>query len=290
MGPKKRNNQNRSKGKENDSDDERSVKKESYLNDFDIQVDDRIKSMEKELKKILADLTRMTRTETLKISKEIRTMTVKEFLEKGGDLNILEFRDISDSIVHDVSYRSPNIEDTTAICQKQNIEPVKAATNTKSTRKVLQAKRELQESALVRNAIKNSRSKKVDISTPLIGMNKKIGKQKTLVAPMIAPKFDISKPLSNAREPKQGETLVSLAGSPVVNMQPEKPSDDSNLISLSCLPQQTVLGGRLFLDENMSPNTLMQRKEIIEEAVNAINMRLVELDSQVTASSKLLDQ
>jgi len=276
-----------------DPDGEILLKKEQYLKDFDIQVNERIKSMESELKSILADLNRMTRTEKLKISKDIRSMTIGEFLKKGGDLDTLDFRELSGSLVHDVSYVSPVTEDASVISHTK-IEEVKMppppANKAKGTRKVLKAKREVHDSSLVRSAIKNTRTRKGDFATPLGGVNLKQTKHSQLVTPMITPKFDTSKPLTNAREPKHGETLVSLSGSPVVKALPDNPADDSNLVSISLLPQQTVLGGRLFLDENMSPNTLLQRKEIIEEAVHAINSRLEELNSQITASSKLEDQ
>lgn len=272
--------------------DDKMLKKESYLRDFDIQVKDRIKAMENQVRKILAELNRLASTEKLKINKEIRTMTIKEFLEKGGDLDTLNFRELANSVITDTSYsKSPLPVDETMT--NMEVSANSTATKTTGNKKVLRGKRMAADSSLVRHALKNTRARKADLTTPLVGAgNAKFAKKQQLTTPMITPKFDTRKPLTSAREPKHGETLVSLAGSPVVKAQPDQPNDDSHLVSISLLPQhqQTILGGRLFLDEGMSPNTLLQRKQIIEEAVHAINCRLDELNSQISTGSNLEDQ
>ena len=201
---------------------------------------------------------------------------------------MLELKELSSPLIGDVSFMSPQVSnDTTQNTQRQNIigatEEMKKPAAAAAGRKLLKGKRLVPESPLVRgNGMKTTRSKQTDLWTPLHtkATNKR---QQQLVTPLITPKFDPSKPVTAAREPKRGETLVSLAGSPVVKAQADQ-GNDAHLVSISMLPQSTVLGGSLFLDEGMSPNTLIKKKQIIEEAVAAINTRLEMLNSQVTAS------
>ena len=124
--------------------------------------------------------------------------------------------------------------------------------------------------------MRNTRSKKTDLWTPL---------QTTQSKRLFEPKFDPSKPLTAAREPKQGETLVSLAGSPVVTAQLDHLGDDSHLVSILMLSQSTTveLGGRLFLDERMSPNTV----SAMNKAVRAINAQMEIVNSQMSATGTL---
>ena len=65
--------------------------------------------------------------------------------------------------------------------------------------------------------------------------------------------------------------------------------DRTDILSITVSADQARLGGRLFTDEAMSPNTLFQQKQVIEDAMAAINSRIDQLHSQTTSGSSKLD-
>jgi len=259
---------------------EKMLTMENFLRDFDIQVKERIKNMETMMKKALGELTRLGNSEKLKISKDIRNMLVKDFVAKGGDLESLEFKELSEmNSTMDVSFAQqaePVVED-----------PVVSTGGGGGRRK-----REPEPSLLQDTLKRNTRSRAAagkktnDLTTPVVRATKSrrvaAGRKGDIQTPMITPKFDPSKPLKSAREPHVGETLMSLSGSPVVtNQKDSSTADSSQLVAISMSADQAMIGGRLFIDENVSPNTLHAQKQVIEEAMAAINSRLEALDSQV---------
>lgn len=271
---------------------EKIIAMENFLKDFDIQVKERLKGMESSMKKALSELTRLGNSEKMKLSKEIRNMTVKEFIEKGGDLETLELKELSMIInsTMDISFQDQPSGNETTVLSKRTA----SAANTPN-RTVLKAKGKkdtLRETSLLQDALKKSTTrsqvttKKTDYVTPVVRPIRNTRKfpNRAAPTPIITPKFDPTKPPKTAREPHLGgETLVSLSGSPVITGRRNTSAEQENtdLVSISMSTDQAVLGGKLFVDDAMSPNTLMVQKQVIEEAMSAINSRLEALNSQV---------
>lgn len=263
-----------------DSENPKELQRETIIRDFDVQVSTRIRAMEVQMKAMQTDITRLFASSKMNIKKEIKQMTKKEFLAKGGNWKLLNFTPIINTLTDDMSFQDTPV--------KENIENTVIAPGTvkKTVASSLRKKNAtmvdsplLQDAPLTRTKAGGRGRKIGNMVTPMTG-----GK-KPFKTPLVAPKFDVRKPLTVAREPKNGETLMSLAGSPVLSNSLSL-SDDSNVVSLVLNKQQTLLGGSLF-DMTMSPNTLMTSKERLQEALTKINSRMEDLDMQISGQSKL---
>lgn len=254
------------------------MKKESFLRDFDMQVRQRLYNMEVKKKAMVKEITRMFSSEKLKVKKEIRQMTVKEFIEKGGNLRTFDFSCISSAAVCDISFVDTSDMNNGTIVKQ----PTAASTVTRSTRKTV-ANNYVQsplvnDAPLTRTRGRGRNAIQHNLVTPALGRQNKM----SMKTPLITPKFDPAQPLTAAREPKRGETLMSMAGSPVVQNSASTP--ESNLISLRMDKHQTLLGGLLF-DDTMSPTTLNDNKERLMEVISALESRFGELSSQFSGQS-----
>jgi len=263
-----------------------SLKKETFLRDFDVQVANRIAEMESEMKRMMTDMNKLFTSNKLSVKKEIRKLSKKDFLAKGGDWCLLDFTPIASTLnnsSNNISFQEEKQPDADEdITFKAPLSTVK-----KNPVRTVGRKRNYAESPLLQDAPLSTRSR----GRPRLGTqpNHSLYTPRVNTAAsrsMITPKFDLRKPLTVAREPKHGETLVSLSGSPVIQRM-EQSSDESSLVSLVLNKEQTLLGGSLF-DLAMSPNTLVASKERLQEAMNAINQRMDDLDEQCSGQSKLL--
>lgn len=263
-----------------DGSDDRLLKKEAFLRDFDLQIERRILGMETEKKSIIADISRMFTTQKLLIKKEIRSMKIHDFISAGGDLKSLDFTEISSAVSEDVSFHDIPQEEEADVTFKAPMSSVKRSTRKRGAAPVGPSPL-VKDAPLTRSRTGKGTTKKVNQTPMYAGRNKTV-----METPMITPKFDPRKPLTAAREPKMGETLLSLAGSPVLQNSRDITTNGENVVSLCLSKQQTYLGGSLF-EMSMSPGTLMASKDRLQEAMNAINSRLEDLDSQL--SSKLND-
>jgi len=271
-----------------DSSNEAALKKEAFMRDFDIQVNERLKALDRNKKTALKEINRMFLSEKMKLKKEVRQMTVKEFAEQGGDFKCFDFTVVAAAVVGDVSFMGDgdNMQDTVV-----KAPPPKASTAARTVRKrnTVMAESPLIHDAPLTRSTRSARSRKVvnaasSLVTPSITRNNRGGYGLPSKTPLITPKFDPRQPLTAAREPKAGETLVSLSGSPVIQNTTAADDTRGNLLSLRLDKHQTLLGGFLF-DETMSPGTLNTNKERLQEAIGAIESRLGELTTQFSGQS-----
>lgn len=259
MPPKRGRKRNaKSKFLDDDKIKEKEKKKQIKIlfSDFDHQVEMRISKMNEVQKSAACAIRSIYTREISSYTKKIREMTVKEYFNQGGKINCLTLNILQEEI----SSLSNNISSVLSKAKKQKDEENmksghKGIKTTKAGRKVKGKTSSFKTKRITRSSRLYSSN---SIATPL--------NTKSTFQP-ITPKFDPSLPTPNARKPRFGEIMVSLAGSPLLNclQSVENKADvavriDSGKVIMS-LPEKM---DTLELD-NTTKTSLMQVKDKLDK-------------------------
>eukprot|EP00794_Sanderia_malayensis_P007419 gene7419-8239_t len=108
-----------------------------------------------------------------------------------------------------------------------------------------------------------------------IGMNPSLVSTLGYKTPFITPKFDPRLPITTTRRPKHGETLVSLAGSPVMSLPGNK-----GKIDLAMGAGKSPSGiASMVLD--MSPNSLVDKEEQLIKLRGILDSKIQQIGKAV---------
>ncbi|XP_002735089.1 borealin-like [Saccoglossus kowalevskii] len=260
--PKKRKTKltKRAKPKLPDSDDqgdlsehERSQKLELFLQDFDIEVNDRIAAMRKEAEKMCSLINSSYKMELFKLPKAMRNLKRTQFIAKGGSVNAVVLDEVTEGIDRLASTLAPILScskstarvplgnvGNTKINECTNLDPVTIKeevlsseevqpTETKKTRgkgtRTTKARAALREQNNCSDAPLTVRrsTRKGALKNQLVTPAMNTGRHNALTmgwdTPAVTPKFDPRLPVTPAvmREPKAGERIMSMCGSPLTN-------------------------------------------------------------------------
>ena len=268
------------------------IKLKNYTEDYQLQVEGKLDQMRKyiqTLKGIIANCYRSTMIELLKSVKE---MTMEEFMSKGGRVDVVVSAQVRATVtglvINPVSALGVTTNDRLPLANVSNSLDIAGSCLDQSSMMN-------QLSSNVQTAGKSTRTRKAkaDARPPPSGTRssrrlqaKSSGVRNELITPMtnmstltvlnpglfITPKFDPRKPVpvESIRQPKAGEWLVSLAGSPLAN----------NLATgVSSAPQVIIplTGGKtmqLSVDDKQSIND--QKIDVANDSVAQQNIRLLQ--------------
>lgn len=258
--------------------DERRAKLDVYIEDFNMQVEERIEKMKARGHEMICKVKGAFAVEILKLPMHLRKMKLSDFFAQGGQVNDNALTEASDFVSE--MTRSIILNPSTALTGRAPMTdvgnlPVKTPVpgskrkkggqsstvkftegqideTASSVRSLRSRKRKDASPRTVDKGTRSSKSRKTkenDVSQtipPSTGkrMSKRIQSKAQFVTPagrgvlysctpMVTPKFDPHLPLTPAllREPKAGERIMSLSGSPIVNHGPVS-SDAEVLIPL----------------------------------------------------------
>jgi len=223
-------------------DDVMKQKKEVFMNDFDIQVKSHLDELNVEVERTLSEAKKIFMQAKIGVPKKIRAMTLKDFLAKGGNLATLDMSEVADAL-------DPNISFSDTISNQKNIQhppPSPLSIGKPSRKRVASAIAEIEPpSETTGKRLTRTRAKKTTAPqpfvTPLQAVRPKRGAANNGL-PTITPKFDPKEPITTARKAKHGETLLSMAGSPVVPDNRRPSAVEESLLSLTLNKQSTLLG------------------------------------------------
>ncbi|XP_071085384.1 borealin-like isoform X1 [Haliotis cracherodii] len=212
---------------------ERERKLEVFLQDYDAKVETALKIMEDKINQLTKSVIVRLKGEIIQLPQKVREMTMDDFIASGGTvqcaLEYLEMKSqeqdtggfgracpMSSQLVRTISQKRPNLLSET-IMEEQGASPTPAQNRRKKAtgRTTVKKSKHLQESSVYRpSAVMNS-SLRSKYRTP---------SQRSMAAsgwetPLITPKFDPKLPYTPAgvRDPRPGERLLSITGSPVSN-------------------------------------------------------------------------
>ncbi|XP_031559776.1 borealin-like [Actinia tenebrosa] len=232
------------------NDEERRQKLEVYLQDFDVQVKSRIIKMRSQANSLNSMIKNAYKLEILKLPPNIRKMKVVDYLAQGGKVNDTALQEASKIVtnmtdaVFQNAPRAP-LEDVTNVdslqtparsTRKKKAKPAEV-TEPASTGRALRSTRKRKNVAMSPSCKAKSKAQKVDDSampppqsttrttrSNASKVNNQFvtpaatgrGKLQTL---FVTPKFDPRLPVTPAllREPKAGERIMSMSGSPLAN-------------------------------------------------------------------------
>ncbi|PIK34480.1 putative borealin-like [Apostichopus japonicus] len=223
----------RSKPKQPDDDsshsmpeDEEKDRLESFLKDFDIEVEKRVKAMRSQMKSLCSSIHHAFNLEILRLPSHVRDMKRSELF---GEKEVDEIKEeVSSSVdkllAEQLQTDTAPLKDGTSTQNKKGRTRKKTAT-TKKTKRATTARRKktIQDendptSTVVKPTRQSTRAsaRKRQFETPANSVNFSYQGYDT---PFMTPKFDPRLPVTPAmaRQPKKGEVLMSFAGSPVIN-------------------------------------------------------------------------
>lgn len=239
--------------------DERKAKLDVYLKDLNMQVEERIEKMKARGYDMICKVKGAFSLEILKLPMHIRKMKLNDYLAQGGEVNDTSLTEASKLVsemtrsilqpTSDMAARGPltdrgnlplktpavKSEDQAATVKLTKLEVLEPTTASRSLRP------RKRKDASPENSTRSAKSRKTKDSGSIIVVPPSTGKRTSKRAqskaqfvtpalravthsntPMVTPKFDPRLPLTPAllREPKAGERIMSLSGSPIVNHGP----------------------------------------------------------------------
>lgn len=186
---------------------ERQMRLESFLKDFDMEVQRRLQNIEKEKIRLQRLIDKEINVQLSSMPPEVRNMNFMDFLAAGGTLkaalNALKGED---------SFTEPERETI-----RQDFTAARAGVE-KSVRKGKGTVKKMM--APPSAAINTAKKARPRFRTPSTRQLPAVWD-----TPAITPKFDVNLPFTPgmARAPRQGERLISLAGSPIDVSATQKP-------------------------------------------------------------------
>lgn len=240
--------------------DERRAKLDVYLKDLNMQVKERTEKMRARGYDMICKVKGAFSLEILKLPMHIRKMKLNDYLAQGGELNDTTLSEASKLVsemtrsilqpASDMAVRGPltdranlpsktpavKSDDQAAIVKLTKPEVLEPTTASRSLRP------RKRKDASPENSTRSAKSRKTKDTGSVIMVPPSTGKRTSKRAqskaqlvtpasravtcnntPMVTPKFDPRLPVTPAllREPKAGERIMSLSGSPIVNHGPD---------------------------------------------------------------------
>jgi len=230
------------------------------IEDFTFGVETKIHHIRAMMNKAISDQKNFLKMELLKIPKEVRKMKVSEFVGAGNDMNELIINVIK-----------PVEEPPVAFTNQENIppghqQPASTAKSTRTTRKTRATKTPM----VTQTTERPTRGAKTRATAAISCLATPANGSKGI--PIITPKVPPSMCMTASRNPKVGEMMFSLAGSPVTVAPNNK-----NMINLA------IKDGKSNLDISgaileMSPNSLAQHTDPLLKLKDFIDSRLQQIE------------
>ncbi|KXJ29781.1 Borealin [Exaiptasia diaphana] len=203
------------------TEDERRQKLDDYLQDFDVQVKSRIEQMKLQAKSIISSIKGAYHLELMKMPPNIRKMKLCDFYGS----NRVPFEDKTNAPMSKTPAQSTRKKKAP---KTEVAEPQTTGRSLRSTARKrknvpespsCKSKAKLQKTEMLapttsrRSTRKNARSN-IQFVTPACQV------RNIAQTPFVTPKFDPSLPVTPAllREPKEGERIMSMSGSPLANI------------------------------------------------------------------------
>ncbi|XP_041376110.1 borealin-like [Gigantopelta aegis] len=226
------------------SEKERVDKMQVFLSDYDEKVAVQLKTMEEEKKRMLQIVSRRLHLQIMQMPWDVRKMTLHDFIAAGGTIEAVSGKQaLSDDMKESTVFKSNGNRYETIHEEQSEFTVPKATTGRRKQYGTGANKMRGHQEAM--SAIKSS------FKTP----------HTTHVAagwdtPLITPKFDPRLPFQshNSRDPKPGERLVSLQGSPVAISNKQGPhvklTDNHLTLNVDLTEELTLDDIDIDLDEN----------------------------------------
>lgn len=230
------------------------------------------------MNKAITDQRNLLKLELLKIPKEIRKMKVVDFLNAGGSMDNLmmsEMEEVEDSslTVRNALQEIKNQHGMTNARQTAGTSRIKRVTRAAKTPMVNQTEGRLTRGAKKRLMVQQTPAVDVnamEFKTPAL-YDPSLMSKFSFKTPLITPKFNLRDPMTTGRRPKRGETLVSLAGSPVIML----PGTNNRSVALAIEEGQSPkLFGSLL---DMSPNSLVNQEEHLLKLRNILDSKIQQI-------------
>ncbi|XP_078380728.1 borealin-like isoform X2 [Oculina patagonica] len=239
--------------------DERKAKLDVYLKDLNMQVEERIEKMKARGYDMICKVKGAFSLEILKLPMSIRKTKLNDYLAQGGEVNdtaLTEASKVVSEMTRAIFQTAPDVAARGPLTELGNL-PLKTPTGLKvkngdqttepeflepttACRSLRSRKRKDASPSATDKGTRSAKSRKTKdngsmMAPPSTGKrtSKRVQSKAQFVTPaaravaysntpMVTPKFDPRLPLTPAllREPKAGERIMSLSGSPIVNHGP----------------------------------------------------------------------